>query len=386
MKRLVLLIFSFLTALSVLSGCGNFANKEYSTKNFWSVGMNTEATLSITDKFSEEKTKEFNDLCADVSELIYSLNASLSVTVADSSISKFNEAEAGAEVEIDGTAYEVLTLAKNIYEMTDGYYNPAVYYSVIAYGFNTQTSYPDSVDGLPDDDVVAKYVELSNCFGETQLYTADGKYYAKKPTVTVEIGGAIYSMKIDLGGVGKGYAVDKVNELIDAYGFEYGYFSFGSSSMVCKKYYVNDLYTIGITNPRAQSGGASNYLSLSVSDICISTSGDNEQYYEFDGVRYCHIIDPFTGKPVRTGIMTASVIGGGAAEGDAFTTAIMAMGTERAVAFVNKYLSDRKVVITYDNGGKYEIITNVPSDQLNILDQRYEVVSSLSDGKIIIGN
>jgi thiamine biosynthesis lipoprotein len=82
--------------------------------------------------------------------------------------------------------------------------------------------------------------------------------------------------------------------------------------------------------------------------VCISTSGDYEQYYIIDDVRYCHIIDPTTGKPVQTGIMTATIIGGSAAEDDALTTAIMTMGKDKAIEFINTKLSDRYVAFTYN--------------------------------------
>ncbi len=80
----------------------------------------------------------------------------------------------------------------------------------------------------------------------------------------------------------------------------------------------------------------------------LSTSGDNEQRYFIDGVRYCHVISPVTGKPVQTGIMSATVMGGGAAEADALTTAIMAMEKEDAISFIAEKLTDKKVVITVE--------------------------------------
>ena len=73
------------------------------------------------------------------------------------------------------------------------------------------------------------------------------------------------------------------------------------------------------------------------------------QYYIIDGVRYCHVIDPTTGKPVNNGIMSATVIGGTAAAGDALTTALMAMGKDKALNFIESKLQDVKVAFTYEN-------------------------------------
>ena len=65
-------------------------------------------------------------------------------------------------------------------------------------------------------------------------------------------------------------------------------------------------------------------------------------------MRYCHIIDPTTGKPVQSGIMSVTIIGGGAAEDDALTTAIMCMGKDKAIKFIEEKLTDRRVVFTVE--------------------------------------
>ena len=61
-------------------------------------------------------------------------------------------------------------------------------------------------------------------------------------------------------------------------------------------------------------------------------------------MRYCHVIDPTTGKPVNKGIMSVTIIGGSAGSADALTTAVMAMGREKALQFIESKLTDRKVV------------------------------------------
>ncbi len=321
-------------------------------QTFYSMG--TEARLVVSADFSNcAVLKRYNDLCGEIESLLTSIELSLSSnapSVADSAsqsacIYAFNQAPAGATVELDKTAYEVLSTAKYIYELTDGYYNPAVYYSVCEYGFSESDG--SVTEGLPSDGDIEKYRELSTHFSEVKLFEYEGRYYAVKPEATASVGGGEYALKIDLGGIGKGYAVDKVNALLDGYGFSYGYFNFGSSSIALKSHYKNGAYSLGLTNPRFDVYGDV-YITMNVADACLSTSGDYEQYYEIDGVRYCHIIDPTTGKPVQTGIMTATVIGGSAAEDDALTTAVMAMGRDRAIEFINSELSDRYVVFTYD--------------------------------------
>lgn len=324
------------------------------TQTFYA--MDTEASLVVSADFSDNDVlTRYYDLCEDISGLLIDIELSLSsnsksVTRPDlqsTYIYAFNRAPAGATVELDKTAYEVLSTAKYIYDLTGGYYNPAVYYCVYEYGFLELYGFMTE-ENLPSDGDIEKYRELSTSFAEVELFEEEGIYYAVKPQATVIVDGEECALKIDLGGIGKGYAVDKVNALLDEYGFEYGYFNFGSSSITVRSHYKNGAYSIGFTNPRPAVFGDI-YVKMNLGGVCLSTSGDYEQYYEIDGVRYCHIIDPTTGRPVQTGIMTATVIGGSAAEDDALTTAIMAMGRDRAIEFINSKLSDRYVIFTYSD-------------------------------------
>ncbi|MCX4286765.1 MAG: FAD:protein FMN transferase, partial [Clostridia bacterium] len=155
------------------------------------------------------------------------------------------------------------------------------------------------------------------------------------------------------------------------------------SSIVCKEHYVNCNYTLGFYNPRSILFD-NNYATTAIKNTCLSTSGDYEQNFILDGVLYCHVFDPTTGKPVQTGIMTATIVGGAAAEGDALTTAIMAMGKQRAVQFINEKLSDRKVAFTYDNNGAYEIITNIPSEEITVISEDFKIVNTFKTDKFSI--
>lgn len=320
----------------------------YKAKSQDFFSMNTPATLVATADYSNPETDEnFQKFKQEVKEVLDSVENSLSVSVSTSSISKFNAAQAGEVVEIDKTAFEVLSAAYDAYTLTQGYYNPAVYYSVQAYGFDGRPEYPKDISELPSKAQTEKFTELANSFSEIEIYEGNDGYFAKKPLKTVEIDGETCSLKIDLGGIGKGYATDIVNGLFDKYGFEYGSFNFGTSSYACKKFYKGGGYILSFVDPRSNYF-AGKFMQLAVEDVCVSTSGDYEQCYIIDGMRYCHVIDPFTGSPVQTGIMTSVVVGGSAMEADALTTAIMAMGREKAAQFIKENLSDRQVLFTIE--------------------------------------
>ncbi len=324
-------------------------NAGYTTQGRIFYSMSVEAQLCVSDNFKEDTAKEkFTQFSKAVYAKLNEIDKALSSTVASSDVSKFNAAAAGAELEISKITYEVLSIAKSVYELTDGYYNPALYYNVQAYGFGGAETYPHTADELPKDEIIEKYTLLASHFGEVALSeTADENgvnYFVTKPDFTVEVDGKTLAMKLDLGGIGKGYAVDIIDAMFDEYGYEYGYFNFSASSMAVKSHFEQGAYIMELVGPRSPQRDP--YFMTKIRNEKLSTSGDNEQRYFIDGVRYCHIIDPTTGKPIRTGIMSATVIGGSAAEDDALTTAVMAMGKERASNFIKEKLTDRKVVFT----------------------------------------
>lgn len=360
-------------------------NKNTTSKGWNGFLMNTTAQLAVFDDFEEEENVEkFNNFVAEARDLLEDIESSLSATKSTSYVTKFNNAEAGATVQLDEHAYSVLKIAKSVYEFTEGYYNPAVYYSVQAYGFNGGSSKPpSSVSGLPFSVDIEKYVDLSTHFAELELYEEDGEYFAVKPEYTVEVGGKTLSLKLDLGGVGKGYSADLIDDLFDEYGYTMGHFVFGSSSITCKKYNNGATYNLSGTDPRFdyvnwEADNDDTYFKVKVSDTSLSSSGDYENFFyldsDGDGVEevFCHVFNPFTGKPVNTGIMAATIIGGSAAEDDALTTAIMAMGAEKAVQFINEKIPERQVIFAYDGGASgYKYYTNMAAGSYEITDSKY---------------
>ncbi|MCD8307709.1 MAG: FAD:protein FMN transferase [Clostridia bacterium] len=360
--------------------------------------------------YNDKLSSEFKSLSYDASVLLSTLDRDLSTSLTDTELEslhpteentdedtstsvtycvyRFNQASAGETVKIDEYTYDLLGIALDMYDATDGYYNPAVYYSVIAYGFGEQeetdadevSAYPSSAEELPSAAEVAAYTELAGHFGEIKLSTGTDEkgstaYYVTKPEYTVSVNGETLAMKIDLGGIGKGYATDKISALIDEYNtaypgdFKYGYFTFGSSSVAVKQYYgdeENGYYTIGLTNPRLSTNAFAQFTGR---NLVLSTSGDYEQYYRIDGVTYCHIINPKTGMPINTdqndaissNVVTITIAGGSAAEDDAYTTALMAMGGLQAINYINENLADRQFVMVINFNGRYAVVSNIDS-------------------------
>lgn len=374
-----------LSALVFVCSCSDGEQTNY-VKYLYSMGTTasivvpqTESAFSSCSGGEEEK---FLSICDEISQILNEADNSLSATLVTSCIYEFNNADAGEKVEIDKTAYEVLLKSKEIYQLTEGYYNPAVYYSVKAYGFPLTS---EKAPQLPSEQSVSAFRELASHFNELQLQLSEenGKYYAVKPSYTVTVEGVEYSLAVDLGGIGKGWCADKVSSLMAQKGYNYGLFNFSFSSMVVKSYAFNadGYYTLEPHDPR-ETGS---YCSVKVKDSNLSTSSDKLQYYVKDGVRYCHIINPFTGRPIQTGVASVTVIGGSAVEDDAFTTAFSCMGMQKAVEFINEKLSDRTVIMLIIEDGEGKIITNRPQE-ITILNTQYRIANTVEDGRIVLND
>ena len=140
---------------------------------------------------------------------------------------------------------------------------------------------------------------------------------------------------LNLGGAAKGYALDRAKNILKKYGINSALIEAGGDVLLVGKKKRKDNWLIGIRNPRGRNEIIGTLL---VSDCFVFTSGDYERYFEIEGVRYHHIVDPSTGYPSRE-ISSATVIVKDGIEGDCITTALVAMGIEKAT----KYINDNKV-------------------------------------------
>ena len=140
---------------------------------------------------------------------------------------------------------------------------------------------------------------------------------------------------INLGGSAKGYALNRAKSILQSYGIHSALIDAGGDILLIGRKRNKNNWVIGIRNPREENGIIG---TLNVNDCFVFTSGDYERYFEIEGKRYHHIVDPFTGYPAKE-IASATVIVKDGIEGDCITTALVAMGMEKA----EKYIKDNNL-------------------------------------------
>lgn len=151
-------------------------------------------------------------------------------------------------------------------------------------------------------------------------------------------------MRINLGGIAKGYAVERGAAIVREYGVRHALLNAGGDSRV-----VGDRrgqpWIIGVRNPRARDAVVAR---LPIVDEAISTAGDYERFFDRDGVRYHHILNPSTGLP-STGVHSVTVIGPDGTMTDGLDTAIFVMGVRKGMALIAA-LPDYEAIIVDDRG------------------------------------
>ncbi|MBU1702568.1 MAG: FAD:protein FMN transferase [Candidatus Eisenbacteria bacterium] len=152
-------------------------------------------------------------------------------------------------------------------------------------------------------------------------------------------------MKIGLGGIAKGYALDRATALLKEKGVTSFLLSAGGQ-VYASGMRGDRKWRVGIRNPRGEIDDY--FATMEVSDASVSTSGDYERFFILDGIRYHHILDPRTGRPAR-GLRSATVISSDATLADALSTAFMVMGVDPALALAETLPDVEAVLIDASN-------------------------------------
>ena len=271
----------------------------------------------------------------------YRLDALLAAQKDDSEIAAVND---GAEIVSEETA-ALLRRALDIAAKTDGAYDPTVYPLMRAWGFT------DGNYRVPAD---AELDALLQTTGWAEV-SMDGT------TASLPEGFAL-----DLGGIGKGYAAGRCKEILKAHGVTSALLSLGGNVSALGSKPDGTAWTVAIEDP---DGG--DYLgTVQIADQCVVTSGGYQRYFEQDGVRYWHILDPETGKPARSGMRSVTIVSADDTLADALSTALFVMGPERAEEFWRVHRAEFGAVWLTEDGRLFV------TEGLTLTTEReYEVVS-----------
>jgi len=246
------------------------------------------------------------------------VNLSMNHYDPESVISDFNQLPPGEPLEVDWDFAYVLTAALALGEATGGAYDVSVSALSDLWGFG-----PDGPTRLPtqgDIDLALSQVGVSHLEWQPETRTL-----AKR----------VPNLKLDFSSLAKGYAVDLAADALDELGLEHYMLEVGGEVRVRGQSPRGGDWRIAVERPDPTARG-SVQTALSVSDTGIATSGDYRNFFESEGRRYSHLIDPKSGYPIQHDVVSVTVVHGSAMMADAWATALIVLGSEKAMVLAEE--------------------------------------------------
>jgi thiamine biosynthesis lipoprotein len=178
-------------------------------------------------------------------------------------------------------------------------------------------------------------------------------------------------VRIDLGGIAKGYTSAKVTELLRDYGVTSALLNLGGNVQTLGEKTDGSLWSVAIQAPDGENLAGI----LHTADKAVITSGGYERYFEEDGTTYHHILDPQTGYPAQNGLVSVTIVTEDGTMADALSTALYVMGTEKAVAYLQEHAKDDgfDAVLIAEDGSIY-ITQGLESDFESLMEGEIHIV------------
>jgi FAD:protein FMN transferase len=229
----------------------------------------------------------------------------------ESQLSKINQHAAEAPVVVDKELFDLIKLSTHYSEITEGAFD--ITYASVGYLYN----YPNHV--RPTEEQIKAALPAVNW--------RNMKFDDAHHSVFFEHKG----MRIDLGGIGKGYAVDHGIEILQKRGIQHAVVTAGGDSRIIGDH-MGRAWLVAIRHPDDPNKVVTR---IPLSDAAMSTSGDYERYFDENGVRYHHIIDPHTGHSASK-VRSATIIGPTATQTDGMSKTAFVLGAEKTLEIINR--------------------------------------------------
>ena len=344
-KKIVILLCLMIASIYIIRSNYEKQKQEFAEKNWQKTDENGNVytSRSITKDYISNSGSVFGtyysityrtdkDLHEDIRQKLQEVDNSLSPFNKSSVISAINN---NSSFSTNIMFNEVFTLAQDVSEKTNGAFDITVAPLVNAWGFGFKNNI--AVDSCSIDSIM-QYI------GHTGVTLENGKITKKRPETM-----------LDCSAIAKGYGCDAVARLLKKNGIEDYLVEIGGEVVASGKNAKGKEWTIGINKPVDDASGKSHGLLgiIKASGKSIATSGNYRNYREENGKKISHTIDPRTGHPVQHSLLSATVIADDCATADAYATAFMVLGIEKAMEICNDDSSIEGFFIYADKDGNY---------------------------------
>lgn len=318
---------------------GSFSDRDATHCRFLSLGtMNEIQTFEAAEDalaLAEKRVREIDDR--------------MSVFKEESDISRLNRYAGRHAVTLHRDTWQLLALSKSICEESEGAFDITVrpLTALWAIGKNQNR--------IPSDIEIAK-VQKSVGSRELMCDARHTRAYLKKA-----------GQAVDLGGIAKGLAADEVKRILLENGVKSALINLGGNIVAVGKRPDEQPWNIGIQNPAAPRG---EFLGmLSATDCAVVTSGSNERFFIKDGERFHHLLDPRTGRPAQSGLLSVTVICPDSVMADALSTALFVGGMQK-ISLLKKYDAEAifateqgKIFATQGLSGQFSVLIDAKGEE-----------------------
>jgi FAD:protein FMN transferase len=255
-----------------------------------------------------------------------------------------------APVAVSEDTFFVIEAAKDYSELSFGAFDLSIWPLVRLWGFGTADA------SVPPE----RRIEETRALVDHRKVNLD----PATSSISLEKEG----MGIDVGGIAKGYAADEARRILSENGVERALLDFGGNILTIGDKPDGSPWRIGIQNPDSRRG---QFLGIvETGPGAVVTSGDYERFFEVDGVRYHHIIDPKTGYPTRNGLRSVTILAEDSIDADALSTAVFVLGVEEGTKLIETLPTVEAAFVTEDT------VYLTSGMTINVMDDSYEVIRS----------
>jgi thiamine biosynthesis lipoprotein len=276
------------------------------------------------------------DLKNKIDNRLAPINQSMSTYRTDSEISRFNRMTRTDERLCPSDDFSaVMAVAREVHDLTGGAWDATVGPLVDLWGFGAAGTRA----AVPSPAALAEAMAAVG-FGHIRFHE-DGCMGKDNPAVA-----------LDLASIAKGYGADAVAALIRDAGFERFLVEIGGEVVAGGTRMDGKAWQVGVAAPESDAPPDSVFTVLPLSDQAMATSGSYRIFFEADGQSFCHVLDPRTGRPVTTGVVSATVIAQTCVLADGLATGLMVMGPEKGLALVEGMDAVECLIVVQDPTGR----------------------------------
>jgi len=307
-----------------------------------------DSLVSITI-YATDEPKEWRKHVGEAFEAIQHVEELMTSYSDSSQVGKINAQAGNKPVAVDSAVLSVIREAKDIARDSDGAFDVTVL--PLLQLWNLKAENP----AVPDSDAIEAKAQLVDF---ERIVIQDSMVFLPEN-----------GMGLDLGGIAKGYAVDRAVAVLKRHGYADFMVEAGGDLRIAAGNLTRDRRRIWVRHPRDRE---QLFAAIKLDSGAVATSGDYERYFELDGKRYHHILNPKTGYPSKP-CVSVTILAQSAAKADALTTAVFVLGPERGLELIEQTPDVEGLIIYLQDA---DMVSTLSFEASNHLKEKLELVSN----------